>query len=55
MFPNNLRNVQRGRGYPLLWAHEQSKPLGLAQISDSAAGLVVNGTMVMADPAAQRA
>jgi hypothetical protein len=29
--------------------------LGLAKLSDSAAGLVVNGSMVMADPAAQRA
>jgi HK97 family phage prohead protease len=47
--------VSQGNGYPLLWAHQQSEPLGLAKVSDSAAGLVVNGSMVMADPAAQRA
>ena len=29
--------------------------MGLAKVSDSAAGLVVNGPMVMVDPAAQRA
>jgi HK97 family phage prohead protease len=47
--------ASQGNGYPLLFAHSQSEPLGLAKISDSAAGLVVNGSMVMADPAAQRA
>jgi HK97 family phage prohead protease len=45
----------QGDGYPLLWAHQPSEPLGLAKVSDSAAGLVVSGSMVMADPAAQRA
>jgi HK97 family phage prohead protease len=45
----------QGSGVSLLWAHQQSEPLGLAKISDSSAGLVVNGSMVMADPAAQRA
>jgi HK97 family phage prohead protease len=47
--------ASQGAGYPLLWAHQQSEPLGLAKVSDSAAGLVVNGSMVMADPIAQRA
>src|SRR5258708_15977419 len=47
--------ASQGNGYPLLWAHQQSEPLGLAKVSDSAAGSVVNGSMVMADPAAQRA
>jgi HK97 family phage prohead protease len=42
-------------GYPLLWAHLPSEPLGLAKISDSATGLIVHGTLVMTDPAAQRA
>jgi HK97 family phage prohead protease len=45
----------QGAGVPLLWSHQQDQPLGLAKLSDSAAGLVVNGSMVMADPAAQRA
>jgi HK97 family phage prohead protease len=47
--------ASQGNGYPLLWAHQQSEPLGLVKISDSAAGLVCNASMVMADPAAQRA
>jgi len=45
----------QGNGYPLLWSHSQSEPLGIGQISDSTAGLVVNAKMVMADPAAKRA
>jgi HK97 family phage prohead protease len=47
--------ASQGAGVPLLWAHAQSEPLGLAKLSDSAAGLVVNGSMVMGDPAAQKA
>jgi HK97 family phage prohead protease len=47
--------ASQGNGYPLLWSHQQSEPLGLVKVSDSAQGLVVNGSMVMADPAAQRA
>jgi HK97 family phage prohead protease len=45
----------QGKGFPLLWAHMQSEPLGLAKISDSPAGLTVNGSLLMSDPAAQRA
>jgi HK97 family phage prohead protease len=45
----------QGNGYPLLWAHQQSEPLGLVKVSDSVKGLAVTGSMVMADPAAQRA
>jgi HK97 family phage prohead protease len=45
----------QGRGFPLLFAHDQSQPLGLSKISDSPAGLVVNGSLLMSDPAAQRA
>jgi hypothetical protein len=47
--------ASQGKGYPLLWVHDQSQPLGLAKVSDSPTGLVVNGSMVMSDPAAQRA
>lgn len=46
---------QQGKGYPLLWAHKQEEPLGLARIEDSEKGLVVNGELVMEDPNAQRA
>jgi HK97 family phage prohead protease len=45
---------QQGKGIPLLFAHDQSQPLGLSKISDSASGLVVEGSMVMEDPLAQR-
>jgi HK97 family phage prohead protease len=47
--------ASQGNGYPLLFGHSQNQPLGLAKVSDSAAGLVVNGSLLMSDPAAQRA
>jgi HK97 family phage prohead protease len=44
----------QGKGFPLLWVHDQQTPLGIAKISDSKAGLVVDGSMLMSDPNAQR-
>lgn len=46
--------AQQGKGYPLLWSHKQDEPLGLATISDSPAGLLVHGKLLMDDPNAQR-
>lgn len=45
----------QGKGFPLLLAHDQAAPLGLAKVSDSSSGLVVNGSLLLDDPAAQRA
>jgi HK97 family phage prohead protease len=45
---------QQGKGFPLLWSHQQNEPIGVGRVEDSAAGLIVNGKMVMADPVAQR-
>ena len=47
--------ASQGTGYPVLWAHNQAEPIGVARISDSQAGLQVDGSLVMADPVAQRA
>jgi HK97 family phage prohead protease len=47
--------AQQGAGYPLLFAHDQSQPLGVGKISDSTSGLIVNGSLVLADPNAVRA
>jgi HK97 family phage prohead protease len=44
----------QGIGYPLLFGHDQTQPLGVGKISDSSGGLVVDGALVMADPAAVR-
>ena len=44
----------QGKGLPLLWVHSQETPLGVAKISDSKAGLVVDGQLLMTDPNAQR-
>lgn len=45
---------QQGNGFPLLFAHDQGQPLGVGKICDSAAGLLIDGQLVMADPNAQR-
>jgi HK97 family phage prohead protease len=45
----------QGTGYPVLWSHDTSQPIGVARIGDSPAGLLVDGSLVMADPVAQRA
>jgi HK97 family phage prohead protease len=34
---------RQGDGYPLLWAHDGSTPIGRAKISDSPKGLLTNG------------
>lgn len=47
--------AQQGKGYPLLWAHDQASPIGIAKVSDSRNGLVCEGSLVLADPLAQRA
>ena len=44
----------QGSGFPLLWVHDQQQPLGIAKISDSKAGLIVDGQMLMSDPNAAR-
>jgi hypothetical protein len=35
----------QGDGYPLLWAHDSSQPVGLAKIADSPKGLITNGSL----------
>jgi HK97 family phage prohead protease len=42
-------------GYPLLWIHDQTQPLGVARVQDSPAGLGVNGKLFLQDPNAQKA
>jgi HK97 family phage prohead protease len=47
--------ASQGDGYPLLWAHKQDEPVGIGKVSDSAAGLVIEGKLLMTDAGAQRA
>jgi HK97 family phage prohead protease len=47
--------ASQGNGVPLLWAHKQDEPIGLAKMSDSPSGLVINGTLLMTDSGAARA
>jgi HK97 family phage prohead protease len=47
--------MQPPAGYPLLWAHQQMEPVGVARISDSGPGLAVDGKLFLEDPIAQKA
>jgi HK97 family phage prohead protease len=44
----------QGDGYPVLWCHDQSQPLGIGKIRDDPKGLIIDGKLTMADPNAQR-
>lgn len=46
---------QPGTGFPLLWSHKGDEPIGTGRVSDSRAGLMIEGKLLLADPAAQRA
>ena len=52
-FAQSIR--QQGAGFPLLWSHQTDQPLGIAKVSDDSKGLLVHGSLVLADPQAQRA
>src|SRR5690349_15922875 len=52
-FTRTIQN--QGKGFPLLWAHDPATPIGLARVSDSREGLVVDGKLLLSDPAGQRA
>jgi HK97 family phage prohead protease len=48
------RTLQRQQVAALVALHDQQQPLGIAKISDSKSGLLVEGSMLMTDPNAQR-
>jgi HK97 family phage prohead protease len=45
----------QGSGIPVLWNHDGSTPIGKTTISDSRAGLIANGALLMTVPAAKTA
>jgi HK97 family phage prohead protease len=47
--------ASQGKGYPLLWAHRSDEPIGIVKVSDDPKGLLVNGSLLLADPQAARA
>lgn len=51
----NQAIASQGKGYPLLWNHDQGEPIGIARIEDSATALVVHGEIDRSDPAGGRA
>jgi HK97 family phage prohead protease len=49
------RTLSAGKDFPILWQHQTDNPIGLAKITDTPQGLQINGTLLLADPVAQRA
>ena len=49
------RTLSTRKDFPILWQHQTDNPIGLAKLTDTPQGLQVNGTLLMADPVAQRA
>ena len=45
----------QGDGFPLLWQHTPSQPIGKARLTDSSLGLVADGQLVRSVPQAQSA
>lgn len=50
------RTLDAKKDFPILWQHQVDNPIGTAKIVDTAQGLQINGTLMLADnPAAQKA
>ena len=49
------RTLAAGKQWPILWQHDPSSPIGTARITDSPQGLLVEGTLLLQDPTAQKA
>lgn len=47
--------AQQGDGYPLLWAHDQALPIGIAKFQDGTRGPLVTGTIDREDPDGEKA
>jgi uncharacterized protein len=54
--PGAFSKTIREKGeVPILWQHDASEPIGLGKLSDSAAGLVITGTLAIESPTARKA
>ena len=49
------RTLAAGKQYPVLWQHDAASPIGTCKVTDSAQGLVVDGTLLLEDPTARKA
>jgi uncharacterized protein len=49
------RTLAAGKQFPLLWQHDPGQPIGSAKVSDSSAGLAVEGSLLLSDPTAKKA
>jgi HK97 family phage prohead protease len=49
------QTLSQNASYPLLWQHLPGSPIGLAKLSDTRAGLVIDGQLLLDVPEAQTA
>ena len=49
------RTLSTGKSFPVLWQHQPDNPIGTAKVTETREGLLVNGTLMLSDPTAQKA
>jgi HK97 family phage prohead protease len=49
------RTLGTGKSFPILWQHQPDQPIGSAKVTETREGLLVNGTLMLSDPTAQKA
>jgi uncharacterized protein len=49
------RTLSSRKEFPILWQHQTDNPIGLAKLTDTQQGLQINGSLLLADPTAQKA
>jgi HK97 family phage prohead protease len=49
------RTLSAGKSFPVLWQHQPDNPIGTAKVTETREGLLVNGTLMLSDPTAQKA
>jgi hypothetical protein len=49
------RTLSAGKKFPILWQHQPDNPIGSCLVTDTPAGLQVNGTLELSDPTAKKA
>jgi hypothetical protein len=49
------KSIASGKPFPLLWQHNPDDPIGTVKVANTREGLLVDGTLMMSDPTAQKA
>jgi HK97 family phage prohead protease len=50
-----IRTLTARKQFPILWQHNPSDPIGIANVIDTSQGLIVEGQLLLSDPTATKA